>query len=285
MATEAQINNLMGWKFMVAGKDILEFPAFADDPDTDDVYERFTGMVKKFAECVLSGYAEGMDNMREEQNCFNSLGYDPDSMNFHWWEIAKDQNKKELEDNAIPPIDNLDDDSKKKVYDAFMPAYRAIKESFDNRSFLQWIFNHKEYTAERDSLKALKGLMQALTLDDKQAFNDAYNTYKGEVVIEKDVDKAIRDGVKAERARLKELAKTQKDDSAELYDGERTFAEALESENDVSVDVDNNMETDNEKRTKMPVNELKEPKPETNANVVDVYQNIKNRNLNDTLDI
>lgn len=43
-----------------------------------------------------------------------------------------------------------------------MPPYRAIKESFEKRSVFQWIFNHAQYAAERDSLGTLKAIITTL---------------------------------------------------------------------------------------------------------------------------
>lgn len=54
---------------------------------------------------------------------------------------------------------------KKPVYDLFMPAYRALKDRFEQRSIWEWFTNHAQYTAERDSIKALEGIMRSLTGD------------------------------------------------------------------------------------------------------------------------
>lgn len=63
------------------------------------------------------------------------------------------------------------------TYDAFMPAYRALKESFEKRSVWQWFTNHSQYTAERDAIKAIEGTMMALTGGSKEDINAAYNEY------------------------------------------------------------------------------------------------------------
>jgi hypothetical protein len=41
----------------------------------------------------------------------------------------------------------------------YMPAYRAIKESFDKRPFWQYFTNHPQYTAERHALTVVKTIM------------------------------------------------------------------------------------------------------------------------------
>ena len=63
------------------------------------------------------------------------------------------------------------------VYDTFMPAYRALKESFGKRSIWQWFTNHAQYTAERDAIKAIEGTMMALTGEAKESIDGAYGEY------------------------------------------------------------------------------------------------------------
>ena len=62
-----------------------------------------------------------------------------------------------------------------------MPAYRAIKEKFEKRSFLQFIFNHAQYVAERDSLRAIEGVVTTLTGEGKAGLEAAYAQYKEEL--------------------------------------------------------------------------------------------------------
>mgnify|MGYP006923249379 CR=1 FL=1 len=66
----------------------------------------------------------------------------------------------------------------KAVYDTFMPAYRALSESFARRSIFQWIFNHAQYTAERDAIRGLRGLMMCLTAKTSEELRLEYNSYR-----------------------------------------------------------------------------------------------------------
>ena len=83
---------------------------------------------------------------------------DPDK----FWKaaMASSGNKKIKE--SMPKIDG---EYNKPVYALFMPAYRALKDRFEQRSIWQWFTNHDQYTAERDSIKALEGIMRSLTGD------------------------------------------------------------------------------------------------------------------------
>ena len=66
------------------------------------------------------------------------------------------------------------------VYDKLLPAYRTLKESFSKRSWLEFIFNHRQYTAERDALKVVKSMMLSMTGDTMEQLNDRYDRFMTE---------------------------------------------------------------------------------------------------------
>lgn len=63
----------------------------------------------------------------------------------------------------------------------------SLKESFDNRRWYEWIFNHAQYTAERDALKAIKGMIMELTMDGTAEFENAYNVYTETVALNDEI--------------------------------------------------------------------------------------------------
>jgi hypothetical protein len=67
------------------------------------------------------------------------------------------------------------------VVDHFFPAYRALRDSFDKRSFWQWFSpsKHRQYVAERDALKAMTNLITSMTSMTKDELNAKYEGYKG----------------------------------------------------------------------------------------------------------
>lgn len=92
-------------------------------------------------------------------------------------------NKKEAI-NDLPCLSSEDpnfDTAKDQIYGTFLPVYRAIKESFDKRWGIEFLFNHRQYTAERDALKALKLLMRSVTRDKEEAFEQRYNDFLYEI--------------------------------------------------------------------------------------------------------
>jgi hypothetical protein len=81
--------------------------------------------------------------------------------------------------------------------------YRALKERNDKRWFFERIFNRKQYIAERDSLKALTGLMMSLTGETKEDINKVLAEYKNAM---NDSGRTSEER-KAEAARIKKVAK------------------------------------------------------------------------------
>ena len=102
----------------------------------------------------------------------------------NWVKHALDVvNKKKWVTNELPCLQRNEDMDmiKSQVYSTFLPVYRALKEKFDKRWSIEFIFNHRQYTAERDALKALRLLMKNMTLDSEEAFMQKYNEFLYEV--------------------------------------------------------------------------------------------------------
>jgi hypothetical protein len=56
-----------------------------------------------------------------------------------------------------------------------------LKDSFEKRWWFEWLFNHKQYVTERDSIKALKGVMMALTGDDAEVIDRELEEHRDSV--------------------------------------------------------------------------------------------------------
>jgi hypothetical protein len=82
----------------------------------------------------------------------------------------------------LTPLKLDDTEHLKPVYDMFIPTYHAIKEKFEKRWWFEWIFNHKQYVAERDSLKAMDGIFREITgygkLNTEEKLSDFRNELK-----------------------------------------------------------------------------------------------------------
>lgn len=147
-------------------------------------YSRFTGFMKEY---VIRMVREG-----ERNSDLNDLDLDRESFPGNWWDVAIAVAKGKNVENTIPKIQSEFKADKDVVYNSFMPAYRALKESFDKRWWFEWIFNRDQYVAERDTIHALSGLMISLT-GGTQADIDA--------ALAKHVEKVPNSGVTSEGRR------------------------------------------------------------------------------------
>ena len=55
-----------------------------------------------------------------------------------------------------------------------MPAYRALRDSFSKRWWFEWIFNHKQYVAERDAVKVMGNLIMSMSDFTKEELDGVY---------------------------------------------------------------------------------------------------------------
>ena len=166
------------WQIAVAGKDALLIPKGYSSANKKGTYDRFTGFVSEFINrCLRYGVNLNIPELDEDRKHISSAN----ELEGNWWKRAIKAGKRSTEPS---PSDDLPcfgvyskDDDQKSIISSFMPAYRAIKESYDKRSWFQWITNHSQYTAERDSLRALKGMMMALLEVDSEGLDEKYNAY------------------------------------------------------------------------------------------------------------
>lgn len=166
------------WQIAVAGKDALLIPKGYSSANKKGTYDRFTGFVSEFINrCLRYGVNLNIPELDEDRKHISSAK----ELEGNWWKRAIKAGKRSTEPS---PSDDLPcfgvyskDDDQKSIISSFMPAYRAIKESYDKRSWFQWITNHSQYTAERDSLRALKGMMMALLEVDSEGLDEKYNAY------------------------------------------------------------------------------------------------------------
>ena len=121
------------------------------------------------------------EGQKEMANTMKNLTFLQDD----WWQVALSGNGAQKE--SLPKFENTLEESQKTetkeaVYDKLLPAYRALEERFAKRWWFEFIFNHRQYTAERDALKVVTSMILSMTGDSMQQFNDRYEAYKTEVI-------------------------------------------------------------------------------------------------------
>ena len=148
-------------------------------------YYRFIDHFKGWVEHELFGSVYNSDQIADltaDQIEWKAVARNSGFLTNDWWELALNGNSKSLA--QLPKLSNEVEDRemlKERIYDKLLPAYRALKESFDNRSVFQWWTNHRQYTAERDALKVLKSLFKSMTGDKIEDIDAKLETFQGEV--------------------------------------------------------------------------------------------------------
>lgn len=164
---------LADWEYKVAAMGIFEMHDGYDVSDVLDKNVRFTGFLEQRVGKMIS--------LTNNINPFCNLNIERDRFTGYWWDTAMEIADGDEPKSALPRIINPSKADKRVVYGELIPAYRALKDSFDKRWWFEWIFNHKQYTTERDSIKALKGVMMALTGDDAEVIDRELEEHRDSV--------------------------------------------------------------------------------------------------------
>ena len=160
------------WAAKVQNINAIEWPeSFNQDTDIKGKYNRFTGYVKEWIYGILSDDPKKRDitggPLIEDEYFHRNISP-------NWWKLAiKKSNDKLVE--GLPKA--CKKSYKEDVYAKFLPVYRAIEESFCERPWYQWFTNHAQYTAERDAMKAIKGIVMAVTNSSSERFETMYYNY------------------------------------------------------------------------------------------------------------
>lgn len=248
------------WKIQVAEMDFFEFDL--NDQNVGNTYKRFTDHLRVNVEKAMRGEAGKMNNIHHETHYlpenwwYMAIGVydgkkvyptehkeilDDDLSSDYLKQMEEEQKngnveKEEEEETRIPAeiLKEMGDAKKKDVYTSLMPVYTAIKENFDKRfKLFSWIFDHARYTAERDSIKALSGLMQALTGDSKNEIDRNYAMFRDKVKLDRNGEKNLATRVKIDKLKLTNPTKAQRlDEEFKRMRGEQKRVENAIPQND-----------------------------------------------------
>ena len=182
---------LKNWKTFVENMDALELNENYEYSKPKNKYYRFTDHMKCWIQGLLGVREEDGsflllhdEDMTEEERSWEIVRRNSRELNTNWWKVAL--NGKGKTDKPLPIMNFTTSEEdvplvKDQIYATLLPAYRALKESYDKRWAIEWIFNHRQYTAERDTMNVLKNLMISLTGDSVEAFEERYEAYKVEL--------------------------------------------------------------------------------------------------------
>ena len=208
----SKLQNLQVWESRVANMNGFAIPERYELSGVKGKYARFTGFVEMW---ITEAFQHTDDTVSDDASLmqFGRLELDMSKIKDDWFKHAQNVAiGKETEANLPTTKENATDADKKIIYDTFLPAYRAIKERFEKRSFWQFIFNHAQYTAERDALRAIEGVVTTLTGEGKAGLEAAYAQYKIELPTSNTIEALAHESVRAdvekvEAARAEEVAK------------------------------------------------------------------------------
>ena len=187
------------WQNAVANMGTFEIPEGYEAATKTDKYERFTGFLKEWLINLIAtpeNYNETYDEDHPDkqeflQTIFNRCNIHEirKSQKNELWEefIEVGSGKKEPLDwnmnyvTFLKPLKSPTSEELQPIYNMFIPTYHAIKEKFEKRWWIEWIFNHKQYVAERDSLKAMDGLFHELTAYGKFGAEQQLDNFRNEL--------------------------------------------------------------------------------------------------------
>ena len=162
-SANVQASHLDVWKNRLEMMDLFPIPEGYKAYKEKDTYLKFTAYMQEYLSRMMSGDASRAPKNNVWSYNLNSM-FQSNPLPEDWWEHAMNVRKGEnLENNPLAVYTKRTVEGKDAVNEAIMPMYRAVKERFDRRWFFEFFFNHAEYTAERDTLKAMEGLIMATT--------------------------------------------------------------------------------------------------------------------------
>lgn len=143
--------------------------------DINAKYDRFIEFTREWMYGILTNDKE-LGNVINASE-FGGFAFKRNQFADNWWNLAIKAGSGKSVTDGLPSGTHTSDADKDKIYDKFMPAYRALRDSFEKRRWYEWFTNHAQYTAERDAMKAIRGIMMSLTGDNREAFDTNYIAY------------------------------------------------------------------------------------------------------------
>ena len=170
----SQESYLFYWEYKVDAMGFFQMPRTYKAYTELNKYARFTGFLKE-------AVTEFIKTPEEEDVEARALDIDRELFPENWWDTAIRIAKNQEVRAPLPSVKNITDKEKNVIHSRLIPPYRALRESFDRRPWSHWITHHSKYTAERDSIKALEGLMMSLVDDTQEDIEQALADHRTKV--------------------------------------------------------------------------------------------------------
>ncbi|MBO5737665.1 MAG: hypothetical protein J6S04_07625 [Clostridia bacterium] len=172
------VQNIRTWKNYLKDVENIPLNPYHNYKDHGDIYERLHAFMKLWLEDVYGCYTNAAGELEklpedlqspDSKDWIKGIGGKMTPLAADWFQVALKGAKKDS--NPLPHITEPKSDETKSDYNdvryevdnALFPAYRALRDSYEKRSIFQWIFNHRQYVAERDALKVMTNLITSMT--------------------------------------------------------------------------------------------------------------------------
>ena len=183
---------LKNWETFISNMGTIQMNEKYQYSNPKNTYYLFTDHIKCWIQGLMGSRQNdsgdflylGSDDMTEEEKAWEIVRFNSTSFDTDWWKVAL--NGKGKKDSPLPRIKASvsEEDAKMakdQIYATLLPVYRALEEAHAKRWFLEWFYNHRQYTAERDTMKVLKNLMMSMTGDSKETFAERCGAYKDDL--------------------------------------------------------------------------------------------------------
>lgn len=180
---EQIMQEIRDWKGYISNVKSIPLNPKHTYTDENDIYERLHTYIKGYVENIF-GLSVPEDKLSEDQKEWRKATEGMSALDSDWYNIALKGNK----NGFLPELENVDEINPEKlgelkqtqtniryeVEDRFLPAYRALRDSFSKRWWFEWIFNHKQYVAERDAVKVMGNLIMSMSGFTKEELDGVY---------------------------------------------------------------------------------------------------------------
>ncbi len=187
---EQIMQEIRNWKGYISNVKSIPLDPKHTYTDENDIYERLHTYIKGYVENIfglhtdVKGVLINLSELSDDQQEWRKATEGMSALDSDWYNIALKGNK----NGFLPELENVDeinpgklDGLKEKqkniryeVEERFLPAYRALRDSFSKRWWFEWIFNHKQYVAERDAVKVMGNLIMSMSGFTKEELDGAY---------------------------------------------------------------------------------------------------------------
>ena len=220
------IQEIRDWNGMLSNKQNIPLNPNYQYKNENDPYERLSAHIKGFVEGVFGVYVTADGEFRDipdeqqsevSKDFMKVVGKNVTPLANDWFEAALSGGKvgrmlptikemglnhfkaKRMETKTLEKeqrkVEQMNkrvtDDVRYEINNAFIPAYRALRDGFSKRWWFEWIFNHKQYVAERDALKVMENLITSIGGYTKAELDAEYKANKTFISAE-DINPALR---------------------------------------------------------------------------------------------